>query len=377
MRTSRQTGRATILTHQLEQRMWLKVHRNSFRTLFSDNLEPGGHAHAGSCMPQAASTHALGGLVSGFASAALLQPIDTLKTRVQQAAHLSVSDTVRAIISQPNPLRTLWRGALPSTIRTSVGSALYFTTLNAIRSRLAGVQAVIADGGGRSSIAEASSSALPKLSPLSNLMAGAVARASVGFVMMPITVIKVRYESDLYAEYRTLLGAARQIWSTEGLRGFFAGFGATALRDAPYAGLYVLFYETGKGWGGQLVRRWRGDNELQETGDLIGTVAGLPVPQAFRATTSASINFASSLFAASVATAITNPPDAVKTRLQLRPQKYKNTVQATKLMLKEEGVRSLFDGLGLRMARKAMSSALAWTLYEEVLRRADKKWTNT
>jgi solute carrier family 25 protein 38 len=39
-------------------------------------------------------------------------------------------------------------------------------------------------------------------------------------------------------------------------------------------------------------------------------------------------------------------------------------------MLKEEGVRSLFDGLALRMARKAMSSALAWTVYEELTRRA-------
>jgi len=43
-------------------------------------------------------------------------------------------------------------------------------------------------------------------------------------------------------------------------------------------------------------------------------------------------------------------------------------------MLAEEGVRSLFDGLALRMARKAMSSALAWTVYEEVVRRAEVRW---
>jgi solute carrier family 25, member 38 len=60
--------------------------------------------------------------------------------------------------------------------------------------------------------------------------------------MMPVTVIKVRYESDYYA-YRSLLGAARDIVRTEGVRGLFSGFGATAVRDGPYAGLYVLFYE--------------------------------------------------------------------------------------------------------------------------------------
>jgi len=43
-------------------------------------------------------------------------------------------------------------------------------------------------------------------------------------------------------------------------------------------------------------------------------------------------------------------------------------------MLREEGFRSLMDGLGLRMGRKAMSSALAWTLYEELISRAERRW---
>lgn len=34
----------------------------------------------------------------------------------------------------------------------------------------------------------------------------------------------------------------------------------------------------------------------------------------------------------------------------------------------------MFDGLALRMARKALSSALAWTVYEEVIRRAEIRW---
>jgi len=39
-----------------------------------------------------------------------------------------------------------------------------------------------------------------------------------------------------------------------------------------------------------------------------------------------------------------------------------------------DGVKSLFHGLGLRMSRKAISSALAWTLYEELIRRAELTW---
>ena len=72
------------------------------------------------------------------------------------------------------------------------------------------------------------------------------------------------------------------------------------------------------------------------------------------------------------ATSITNPFDAVKTRVQLMPQKYRNTLTATRLMLKQDGVKAFFDGLGLRMSRKALSSALAWTVYEELIGRAER-----
>jgi len=206
------------------------------------------------------------------------------------------------------------------------------------------------------------------------MTSGAIARASVGFIMMPITVIKVRYESNYYA-YTSIASAARDIAKHEGLRGFFAGFGATALRDAPYAGLYVVFYEWGKR---ALSTAATSPVVVEGTGSLLtqsrsvdAAIPPAPPPSTpLTPTLSAAINFTSSTLAASIATALTNPPDAIKTRLQLQPAKYRNTVQALKLMLREDGVRSLFDGLALRMARKAMSSALAWTVYEELTRRA-------
>lgn len=168
---------------------------------------------------------------------------------------------------------------------------------------------------------------------------------------MPVTVIKVRYESDYYA-YRSLYGAGRDIVRTEGMRGLFSGFGATAARDAPYAGLYVLLYE-------QLKRRF----------------ASISAPNGDVPTTSSSsINFVSGGLAAGLATTITNPFDAVKTRLQLMPGKYGNMLRAVSLMTREDGVRSLFGGLGLRIGRKALSSALAWTVYEELILRAENHW---
>ena len=199
-----------------------------------------------------------------------------------------------------------------------------------------------------------SSSSLPKLSNVANLTTGAMARVSAGFLMMPVTVMKVRYESSLYS-YRSLWDAATAILRTEGVRGFFSGFGATVLRDAPNAGLYVLFYEQSK-------RR------------LNGIYSTSSMRKGMKSSQSASINFVSGVMAAGLATVITNPFDAIKTRLQLMPGRYGNMIKAAGHMLKEEGIRSMFSGLGLRMTRKALSSALTWTLYEELIRKAEIRW---
>jgi solute carrier family 25, member 38 len=297
------------------------------------------------------------GLGSGLLSAILLQPADLLKTRVQQSGASSLRASFQELWQPPNVIRSFWRGTLPSALRTGFGSALYFTSLNALRQNVAKSNllrsiGVVEQGAG------STSSSLPKLSNLANVTTGAIARASAGFLLMPMTVIKVRYESNLYA-YRSIAGAGKDILKTEGLRGFFSGFGATAIRDAPYAGLYVLFYE-------QLKKR------------LSILSQRVPVPGkpdvGMKGSTSASINFGSGVIAAGAATAITNPFDSIKTRIQLKPKEYRNIIQAGRRMIREDGVKSLFDGLALRMSRKAMSSALAWTLYEELIRRAELTW---
>ncbi|KAL8854553.1 MAG: hypothetical protein Q9221_000588 [Calogaya cf. arnoldii] len=305
--------------------------------------------------------HFIAGLGTGIISASLLQPVDLLKTRVQQAHSSSLLHTFRDIIQGPNSLRQLWRGTLPSVIRTGFGSALYFSTLNALRQHVFRSNPLTSTGVVSMSPKAAqssSSSSLPQLSNLANLTTGAIARASAGLIMMPLTVIKVRYESNLYS-YRSLVGAASAILKNEGIKGFFAGFGATAIRDAPYAGLYVLFYEQSK-------------RHLSQVRNA--TAAGDVLLKDMRSTSALSINFVSGVLAAGLATAITNPFDAVKTRLQLMPGKYANMVQASRQMVQEEGFRSLFDGLALRAGRKALSSALAWTVYEELVRRAETRW---
>lgn len=240
---------------------------------------------------------------------------------MQQSRSASLGPTLQGILRSPGGVQQLWRGTTASILRTGLGSAIYFSSLDRLRRLLLTQQTVKQD----------------RLSRGANLTAGAIARASAGFILMPITVIKVRYESSLY-DYQSMRRAAQAIASVEGIQGFFKGAGATAVRDAPYAGLYVVFYEESK--------------------RLTFSTGSMPS------------NFFSGVIAAALATVMTNPFDAVKTRLQLMPAQYADMLSAASKMVRQEGWRSLMDGLGLRMGRKALSSALVWTVYEELVRRA-------
>lgn len=183
---------------------------------------------------------------------------------------------------------------------------------------------------------------------MENLLSGALARASAGFIVMPVTILKVRFESDLY-QYRSLWSASASILRNEGIPGFFRGWGATAIRDAPGAGLYLFFYEAGKKNLSLLF------NDTGNGGGGGGSISGSAATW---------VNMLSGALAGATSTAITNPFDTLKTRVQVSPGVYTNMWSALVKILREEGIRRLFDGLSLRMGRKAVSSSLVWTGYE-------------
>jgi solute carrier family 25 protein 38 len=190
---------------------------------------------------------------------------------------------------------------------------------------------------------------------------------------MPVTVVKVRAESS---GARPLAASVAALWRARGARGFFAGSAATALRDAPYAGLYVVAYEAAR-------RRLARAAGVALPEEAAGGAASVGPRGAAGA---AAVNFSAGALAAAAATAATNPFDVVKTRVQLsdassspssssRGARKANGMAAVALrVVRDEGWRRLFDGLALRVTRKALSSALAWTVYEELVRRAEARW---
>lgn len=298
----------------------------------------------------ATTAHLLAGSSAGLISAFTLQPFDLLKTRLQQQqrANVAYRSSISKELKKLAKVKDLWRGALPSTLRTSVGAGLYFTILSQTRTYVARLRS------GQANLPQSQTSILPKLSAMDNLASGFVVRAVVGFITMPITIIKTRFELNMY-NYNSMYEGVEGIYldgQTKGsLRNFFKGTIATLARDCPYAGLYVLFYESFKNEFVPLTLSFIGQSDQRSNSTLVNSSAAV----------------AASLFA----TTITAPFDAIKTRLQLasNPAGGNSIMAVTRQLLQEEGgVRNLFRGLSLRFGRKGLSAAISWCVYEELLK---------
>ncbi|TPX69015.1 hypothetical protein SpCBS45565_g02731 [Spizellomyces sp. 'palustris'] len=244
---------------------------------------------------------------------------------------LTLWSTARDVIRKDS-VWGLWRGTWPTVIRNVPGSALYFVTLDKMRHGLKSLR---------------TSQKPTMLNDSSvNLLSGGAARVAVGYILMPITVIKnpsnaLLMQSNFY-NYTSVWQASRSILKEEGIRGLFRGFGATAMRDAPYAGLYVLFYENCKTILGGL------------TG---GSATLMPV-----------VHMSSGIVSGIAATVVTNPFDVVKTRMQLKPSDYSTMFQSAQKIAREERAIGFFSGMLPRLLRKTVSSAITWTIYEEIVR---------
>jgi solute carrier family 25 protein 38 len=233
------------------------------------------------------------GAASGLASCLLLQPMDLLKTRLQQeatnqrkltsagvakaiaGADLAPSsrggptkrtrrlvNTIKTILEQEG-WRGLWRGTVPTVARNVPGVAMYFYSVSEIRALLAhsavpylsfSTADNATNAASNASSSNSKHSTLARLTVTGNLVSGAVARVAVGFLLSPITIVKARFESSHFSKdsYPSLTKALAQIYQHEGVKGLFRGFSATAMRDAPYAGIYLASYEKSK----DILGRW-------------------------------------------------------------------------------------------------------------------------
>jgi len=288
----------------------------------------------------------LAGSFSGTCSTILLQPLDLVKTRIQQAANLQMAETtvmatntaitkptiystMRVVIATEN-VAGLWKGMTPSITRTVPGVGLYFASLHWLKTSFGGNT--------------------EKPGPLHAICLGMTARCVAGCAMIPITVLKTRFESGKY-NYTRMSTALLDIYRREGARGLCCGLVPTLVRDAPYSGLYLMFYTQLKQNASSTLLKIHPALDVKNNGYLASIT-----------------HFTCGISAGLLASLVTHPADVVKTRMQLEPLIYPSVTKACNQILVLSGPRGFLIGLAPRMLRRTLMSALAWTCYEEIMR---------
>lgn len=252
----------------------------------------------------------LAGSFSGTFSTILFQPLDLVKTRLQSRVNAPVGSskngmlgTVAHIIQKDN-IFALWKGMTPSITRVIPGVGLYFSTLHWLKHAF--------------NLEE-------PLTALQAISLGITARSMSGALLIPITVVKTRFESDVY-KYNSISQALKLIYKQEGVRGLSSGLVPTLLRDAPYSGLYLMFY-----------------TQLKNAANT-GVTNNSSVP----------VHFGCGIMAGILASIVTQPPDVVKTKMQLYPNEFNSIYHAMVFVYKKYGVLGYFKGIVPRMLRRTL-----------------------
>lgn len=261
----------------------------------------------------------LAGSLSGTCSTILFQPLDLLKTQMQRDTRVRTPSMLGLTINilQKENMTGLWRGLVPSLARTVPGVGIYFSTMHVIKAKIChgiGKPSAIVSGG-----------------------IGFFARCIAASIMIPFTIIKVRKEAGSLGQQGVIEGLVN-IYKREGIRGLTTGVIPTLIRDAPFSGIYLMFYENLK----TCSSAWFNS----ESGDW---------PR----------NMACGLSAGCLASLVTHPADVIKTRVQLKPGE---TVRATaENIYGKFGMAGFVKGFGPRMLRRSLMASLAWTVYERAM----------
>ncbi len=245
-------------------------------------------------------TPLVAGGVAGAFTDTMLFPLDTVKTRLQAGGGGSTTSPL---------FRHMYRGIGPAALVAAPSAATFFAVYD-----------------------------FGKLNWFSDTHVGhggaaAVAEIAACLVKVPFEILKQRKQADAVGSAWAL---AKSIYQKQGVRGMYAGLGATVAREIPFGFIQMPLYE----WLKKKVKK--NDEEL------------LTNPQAC----------ACGAVAGGVAAFATCPVDVWKTRLMLGEK----NASVWKIG-QQEGLRALFSGALPRVVWISLGGSLFFGAYEWVRER--------
>lgn len=267
----------------------------------------------------------INGAVSGFFTVFITQPLQVIRTSMM-VTYLDGKPSgfikmIKTLYKQEG-IKGFYRGFFPTLIKTPIGSAVYFGSLEYNKIFLQKIN-------------------LSKT--VLNFSSSALARFIQCVVTNPLLVVVTRFEVIGFNSYKNLFDALKKIKKEEGLKGFTVGLKPLIYKEVPTAAMFYTLYEIFK----KIIHNL-GFFNLQLQASL------------------------SAILANTILTFFNNPIDVIRTRLQYlhysrnKNHNYKGIIQGIILIAQTEGLKGLTLGIVPRILKRATASAIAWTIYESL-----------
>jgi len=269
--------------------------------------------------------HAVAGSCAGVMEHISMYPMDTVKTHMQASpVRLSIGEAAQAVLRNQGT-SGLMRGSLVIGAGCIPAHAGFFGTYEFATARIAAEE--------------------HQHQPMRMAACGAAATTVHDAILTPHDVAKQRLQ---LGRYSGAIDCALSVWRQEGLRGFYRSLPVTLAMNVPYNGILVAcndslqrYLQVGRAGGGREAK-----------------LADAPW------------HFLCAGISGAIAGAATTPLDVVKTRLQTQTDvshaSRSSVLGIARSIVRESGVRGLFQGLGPRVLLAAPSAAVSWGTYETV-----------
>ena len=353
-----------------------------------------------------ASFNALAGAIGGFTSGVVTCPLDVIKTKLQaqggfraqangaqnggHVRYQGMLGTARVIWSEEG-LRGMYRGLGPIILGYLPTWAVWFTVYGRSKEYFGKYH-----GMKRSYSLFVQSYLLTYRTDNKNLInfwSSIVAGASSTMVTNPIWVIKTRLMSQVSRKappdearppwhYRSTLDAAKKMYRTEGMLSFYSGL-TPALLGLTHVAVQFPAYEylktkfTGQGMGmsaeGDHSSHWFGVLSASVLSKIMASSATYPheVIRTRLQTQRRSMPSASSEYAAfrgGLEGAENMRPSEIIAKAKDFIPRYKGIVTTFKTILREEGWRAFYAGMGTNMMRAVPAATTTMLTYEYIMK---------
>ncbi|KAK9105159.1 hypothetical protein Scep_022003 [Stephania cephalantha] len=279
------------------------------------------------------------GLFTGVTVA--LYPISVVKTRLQVATKDAVEKNAFSVIKgllKMEGVTGLYRG-FGTVITGAIPARIIFL------SSLEATKVVTFRGVKSFNLSE------PTQAAIANGVAGMLASICAQAVFVPIDVISQKLMVQGYSghtKYNGGLDVVQKIMKSDGLRGLYRGFGLSVVTYAPSSAVWWATYGSSQ----RLIWRLLGYGGEDEKSN--------PSPWNI-----VLVQAAGGIAAGATASCVTTPLDTIKTRLQVMGHEKRQTAtQVVKTLVKEDGCKGLYKGLGPRFFSMSLWGTSMILVYE-------------